>query len=151
MEITLALIKPHVLRNTYAMQQIRALISQNFTILDQKEVCITKELSERFYAEHKGKYFYHRLTSFMNSGPSYALILQSEACIQKWRSLLGPTKVFRAVYADPNCIRALYGLSDTRNACHGSDSEESALREISILFPEFDAAVGSRQAKREEA
>jgi len=66
MEITLALIKPHVLRNTYAMQQIRALISQNFTVLDQKEVCITKELSERFYAEHQGKFFYHRLTSFMN-------------------------------------------------------------------------------------
>ncbi|XP_016925568.1 nucleoside diphosphate kinase 6 [Drosophila suzukii] len=149
MEITLALIKPHVLRNTYAMQQIRALISQNFTVLDQKEVCITKELSERFYEEHQGKFFYHRLTSFMNSGPCYALILQSEACIQKWRSLLGPTKVFRAVYSDPNCIRALYGLSDTRNACHGSDSEASALREIGILFPEFNAAERNRQAKKE--
>lgn len=66
MEITLALIKPHVLRNTYAMQQIRALIAQNFTVLDQKEVHITKELSAKFYEEHRGKFFYHRLTSFMN-------------------------------------------------------------------------------------
>ncbi|KAH8320142.1 hypothetical protein KR074_002864 [Drosophila pseudoananassae] len=148
MEITLALIKPHVLRNTYAMQQIRALIAQNFTVLDQKEVHITKEISARFYEEHRGKFFYHRLTTFMNSGPCYALILQSEACIQKWRGLLGPTKVFRAVYSDPNCIRALYGLSDTRNACHGSDSEESALREIGILFPEFKLDAVSREVKK---
>lgn len=82
------------------------------------------------------------------SGPCYALILQSEACIQKWRGLLGPTKVFRAVYSDPNCIRALYGLSDTRNACHGSDSEESALREIGILFPEFKLDAVSREVKK---
>ncbi|XP_030378709.1 nucleoside diphosphate kinase 6 [Scaptodrosophila lebanonensis] len=137
MEITLAVIKPHVLRNTYAFQQVKQLIKQNFNVLQAKEVRITKELSEQFYAEHQGKFFYHRLTSFMNSGPCYALILQSEACIQKWRSLMGPTKVFRAVYSEPQCIRALYGLSDTRNACHGSDSEASALREIAILFPEF--------------
>ncbi|KAH8375995.1 hypothetical protein KR200_005769 [Drosophila serrata] len=149
-EITLALIKPHVLRNTYAMQQILALIGQHFTVLGQKEVHITKELSQRFYAEHQNKFFYHRLTSFMNSGPCYALILQSEASIQKWRNLLGPTKVFRAVYSDPNCIRALYGLSDTRNACHGSDSEASARREISILFPEFkDALLDAQEPKQE--
>lgn len=51
---------------------------------------------------------------------------------------MGPTKVYKAIYSNPDCIRALYGLSDTRNACHGSDSEESALREISIIFPEFN-------------
>ncbi|XP_062140430.1 nucleoside diphosphate kinase 6 [Drosophila sulfurigaster albostrigata] len=137
MEITLALLKPHVLRNSYALQQIKTLIGKNFTILESKEVCITKELSERFYAEHKGKFFYHRLSTFMRSGPCYAFILESESCIAKWRHLMGPTKVFKAVYSEPNCIRALYGLSDTRNACHGSDSESSALREIAILFPEF--------------
>ncbi|XP_002023531.2 nucleoside diphosphate kinase 6 [Drosophila persimilis] len=149
-EITLAVIKPHVLRNTYALQQIKSLIEQNFRVLDQKEVHITKDLSDRFYAEHQGKFFYHRLTSFMNSGPCYALILQSEGSIQKWRRLMGPTKVFRAVYTEPQCIRALYGLSDTRNACHGSDSEASALREIGILFPEFDVlATADRKVKKE--
>lgn len=66
MEISLALLKPHVLRNTYALNQIKALIGNNFNILEAKEVHITKELSERFYAEHKGKFFYNRLTSFMN-------------------------------------------------------------------------------------
>lgn len=170
MEITLALLKPHVLRNTYALKQIKALIQKNFNVLESKEVHITKELSERFYAEHKGKFFYHRLTSFMNryvtvcrqlysllfssdtfSGPCLAFILQREECIQKWRSLMGPTKVFKAVYSEPDCIRALYGLSDTRNACHGSDSEVSALREIAILFPEFDVAQHRKPDNQKQA
>ncbi|KAM8718770.1 hypothetical protein ACLKA7_001476 [Drosophila subpalustris] len=134
MEITLALLKPHVLRNSYALQQIKGLIENNFTILKAKEVRLTKELSERFYAEHRGKFFYHRLSSFMRSGPCYALILQSEACIQKWRNLMGPTKVFKTVYSQPDCIRAIYGLSDTRNACHGSDSEVAAEQSFLVLF-----------------
>ncbi|EDW65124.1 nucleoside diphosphate kinase 6 [Drosophila virilis] len=138
MEVTLALLKPHVVRNTYAMQQLKSLIGSNFNILAAKELRITKELSECFYADHKDKFFYHRLTTFMQSGPCYAIILQSELCIQKWRRLMGPTKVFNAVYNEPECIRALYGLSDTRNACHGSDSAISARREIAMLFPEFD-------------
>lgn len=138
MEITLALLKPHVVRNVYAFRQIKEIIQQNFTILHTKEVRITKELSELFYAEHRGKFFYNRLVTFMGSGPCHAFVLQSKGSITKWRELMGPTKVYKAVYSHPDCIRALYGLSDTRNACHGSDSEESATREISILFPELN-------------
>ncbi|KAI8121644.1 + type amino acid transporter 1, b-0 [Lucilia cuprina] len=141
MEITLAIIKPHVVRNTVAFRALKSLIKEHFKILDSKEVHITKQLSEKFYEEHKGKFFYNRLTTFMGSGPSYALILQSQDSISKWRGLMGPTKVYKAVYSNPDCIRAIYGLSDTRNACHGSDSVESALREISILFPEFNKDV----------
>lgn len=80
-----------------------------------------------------------RLLYFFDSGPCHALILQGDNVIKQWRLLMGPTKVFRVVYSHPNCLRALYGLSDTRNACHGSDGPESAQREISILFPEFDS------------
>uniref|UniRef100_A0A1I8PZQ5 Nucleoside diphosphate kinase n=1 Tax=Stomoxys calcitrans TaxID=35570 RepID=A0A1I8PZQ5_STOCA len=138
MEITLALIKPHVVRNKLALRSLLAMIKANFTVLESKQIHITKHLSEKFYAEHQGKFFYNRLTTFMGSGPSYALILQSDGGISKWRSLMGPTKVYKAIYTNPDCIRALYGLSDTRNACHGSDSPESALREIDILFPEFN-------------
>ncbi|XP_005186232.2 nucleoside diphosphate kinase 6 [Musca domestica] len=150
MEITLALIKPHVVRNTVALRHLLDLIKDNFQVLESKEVHITKQLSEKFYAEHKGKFFYNRLTTFMGSGPSYALILQSADSIAKWRSLMGPTKVYKAIYSNPDCIRALYGLSDTRNACHGSDSTESAMKEISILFPEFNMteALNAEDQKR---
>ncbi|XP_023179246.2 nucleoside diphosphate kinase 6 [Drosophila hydei] len=147
MEISLALLKPHVVRNTYALQQLKTQIETNFNILAAKDLRITKELSECFYAEHKDKFFYYRLTSLMQSGFCYAFILQSESCIQKWRNLMGPTKVFRAVYTEPECLRSLYGLSDTRNACHGSDSTVSALREIAIVFPEFDISRVASQSK----
>lgn len=50
---------------------------------------------------------------------------------------MGPTKVYKTIYTNPETLRGLYGLSDTRNACHGSDSLESVRREIGIFFPEF--------------
>lgn len=65
MEISLALLKPHVVRNTYALQQLKTQIESNFNILAAKDLRITKELSECFYAEHKDKFFYYRLTSLM--------------------------------------------------------------------------------------
>lgn len=65
MEITLAIIKPHVVRNVVAFQALKNLIKEHFNILDSREVHITKQLSEKFYAEHKGKFFYNRLTTFM--------------------------------------------------------------------------------------
>lgn len=54
-----------------------------------------------------------------------------------WRQLLGPTKVFKTIYSHPESIRGLFGLTDTRNACHGSDSPESAVHEIRKIFPDF--------------
>lgn len=66
------------------------------------------------------------------------MVLGGDSAITKWRALLGPTKVFKAVYSHPNSIRGLFGLTDTRNACHGSDSMDSAKREIGIFFDDFD-------------
>lgn len=51
---------------------------------------------------------------------------------------MGPTKVFKTIFTHPDSIRGKFGLSDTRNACHGSDSPESVKREIDIIFPEFN-------------
>lgn len=79
-----------------------------------------------------------QFTYFPNSGPIEVLILAGDNVITKWRTLLGPTKVYRAIYTHPNSIRGKFGLSDTRNACHGSDSMASAEREIKFFFPDFD-------------
>lgn len=82
-----------------------------------------------------------KLTCFQrySSGPIEVLVLAGDNAITKWRSLMGPTKVFKTIFSHPESIRGQFGLSDTRNACHGSDSTESAKREIEIFFPEFDA------------
>uniref|UniRef100_A0A336LSV1 Nucleoside diphosphate kinase n=1 Tax=Culicoides sonorensis TaxID=179676 RepID=A0A336LSV1_CULSO len=137
--LTLAIIKPHVLKNPFALNAIKQIIEENnFAIRIQKKIQIDQKLAEKFYGEHKGRFFYKRLISFMCSSPSEVLVLERVDAINKWRELLGPTKVFKAVYSHPDSIRALYGLSDTRNACHGSDSLDSALKEIRIFFPTFN-------------
>ncbi|XP_078534047.1 nucleoside diphosphate kinase 6 isoform X2 [Lissotriton helveticus] len=87
-----------------------------------------------------GRFFYQRLVEFMASGPMRAYILAHEDAIKLWRDLMGPTKVFRARYIMPESIRGLYGLTDTRNTTHGSDSFESAKREMAIFFPEFSVS-----------
>ena len=58
---------------------------------------------------------------------------------------MGPTKVFKTIYEDPTCIRALYGTTDTRNATHGSDSEANAKLEMNFFFPEFDYEAWHRE------
>lgn len=73
-----------------------------------------------FYEEHKEKFFYNRLLTFMCSGPSDIYILTDHNAIAKWRQLMGPTKVYQAQYTARDTIRGMYGLSDTRNATHGS-------------------------------
>ncbi|XP_054667663.1 nucleoside diphosphate kinase 6 isoform X3 [Grus americana] len=72
------------------------------------------------------------------SGPMWAYILAHENAVPLWRSLMGPTKVFRARNNVPDSIRGSYGLTDTRNTTHGSDSPASASREIAFFFPEFN-------------
>lgn len=74
----------------------------------------------------------------MFSGPIEVCILAGDNVISKWRDLLGPTRVYKATYSHPDSIRGRHGLSDTRNVCHGSDSIESAKREIGIFFNDFD-------------
>ncbi|CAD5116291.1 DgyrCDS5197 [Dimorphilus gyrociliatus] len=74
----------------------------------------------------------------MSAGPLSALILAKYGGIAEWRSLMGPTKVLKTVHEQPESLRGLYGLSDSRNGLHGSDSEESAKRDIEFFYPEVD-------------
>uniref|UniRef100_A0A8U8BJV9 Nucleoside diphosphate kinase n=1 Tax=Geospiza parvula TaxID=87175 RepID=A0A8U8BJV9_GEOPR len=115
-----------------------AILRHRFLIVRAKEVRCGAEQSRRFYREHAGRFFYQRLVEFMASGPMWAYILAHENAVPLWRSLMGPTKVFRARHSDPDSIRGAYGLTDTRNTTHGSDSPASASREIAFFFPEFD-------------
>ncbi|KAL1464892.1 hypothetical protein WDU94_004499 [Cyamophila willieti] len=138
MELTLCIIKPHVVTAPHTLKAIKdIIILNNFHIVDSLITAMTKDQVEVFYNEHKGKFFYNRLVTQMRSGPSEINILAREDAIRKWRELLGPTKVYTSRFSHPDTIRGMYGISDTRNAAHGSDSPESAAREISIFFPHF--------------
>ncbi|XP_039286108.1 nucleoside diphosphate kinase 6 isoform X2 [Nilaparvata lugens] len=142
LELTFVILKPHVLKVPFVSKEIKDIILKNgFLIIRSKEKTLSPIDLQRFYGEHEKKFFYNRLISFMSSGPIEALILARENAILKWRELMGPTRVFEAQFSAPDTIRGKYGLTDTRNATHGSDSTESAQREMSILFPDFDPVL----------
>ncbi|KAM7130325.1 nucleoside diphosphate kinase 6 isoform 1-T6 [Ciconia maguari] len=121
------------------------ILSNRFLIVRAKKLRCGREESCRFYREHAGRFFYQRLVEFMASGPMWAYILAHENAVPLWRSLMGPTKVFRARNSVPDSIRGTYGLTDTRNTTHGSDSPASASREIAFFFPEFNEQVWYQQ------
>ncbi|NWW11101.1 NDK6 kinase, partial [Oreocharis arfaki] len=165
LQLTLALLKPDAAAHPLVREAVHAAILRHqFLIVRAKELRCGPEQSRRFYREHAGtsgaqrllergadlgrcrlapclsagRFFYQRLVEFMASGPMWAYILAHENAVPLWRSLMGPTKVFRARHSDPDSIRGAYGLTDTRNTTHGSDSPASASREIAFFFPEFD-------------
>jgi len=92
---------------------------------------LTKEKASVFYAVHKGKPFYNDLIEYITSGPIVVLALQKENAVEEFRKLLGPT--------DPNeasegTLRKKYGENKSINAVHGSDCDENAAIELSIMF-----------------
>ncbi|KAJ8033203.1 Nucleoside diphosphate kinase 6 [Holothuria leucospilota] len=138
LEITLAVIKPDVVSHPHKLKEIQNIILQNgFFFVRSKILQWSRRDAELFYREHKGRFFYNRLVGFMSSGPMSAHILAREDAIGHWRKLMGPTKTFRAKHTAPSSLRAQFGLTDTRNATHGSDSPEKAAQEIAFFFPEF--------------
>uniref|UniRef100_A0A3B4FGF2 Nucleoside diphosphate kinase n=1 Tax=Pundamilia nyererei TaxID=303518 RepID=A0A3B4FGF2_9CICH len=136
-ELDVSVLCSNILAHFDALHQ--RILDNNFGIVRCKDLVWRRQDSERFYAEHSGRFFYQRLVEFMSSGPMRAYILAREDAISHWRELMGPTKVFRARFNSPASIRGQFGLTDTRNTTHGSDSLESAQREITFFFPDFCA------------
>ena len=142
LQLTLAVLKPDVVANPIVHSQIKHLIlDHNFLLVKSRKLQLSREKAREFYAEHREKFFYNRLVSYMTCGPITAHIMARQDAIGMWRTLLGPTKVLRTVYLAPNSIRGRFGLTDTRNCAHGSDSEETARREIKFFFPDFDSEL----------
>lgn len=141
MQLTLAILKPDIVQMPLALRHVQNEILRNkFLVVQSRIMQLSKLEAKQFYSEHEQKFFYNRLVTFMSSGPIHAYILLRENAIAEWRKLLGPTKVFKTRYENPDSIRGKFGLSDTRNATHGSDSEETARKEIKFFFPNFDQA-----------
>lgn len=97
---------------------------------------MSKERAEEFYGEHRGKAFFDDLIGFMTSGKVIVLCLEKFDAIRAWRLEMGPTDSELARKIAPTSIRALFGLNNQQNACHGSDSLLSSEREINFWFPE---------------
>jgi len=136
---TYAMIKPDAVH--HAGEIIDRIQQEGFVICQAKKLSLSRANAMKFYAEHEGKLFFEKLIAFMTSGPVIALELMGAKCVSSWRELLGPTKSSVAKDEAPDSIRAIFGTDDTRNACHGSDSDDSASREIGFFFGNFSPKV----------
>ena len=103
----------------------------NLYLVAGKLVHLSDEMASGFYAEHEGKPFFNDLKKFMTSGPVFVQVLEGENAVQKNRDLMGSTNPKEAA---PGTIRADFANSIDANAVHGSDSVESAKREIEYFF-----------------
>ena len=135
-ERTLVLIKPDAMRRGLAGEIMRRLEDRGLAVREAKLMEVDRPLAEEHYAEHAEKVFFGELVEFITSGPTLALVLEGEGAIATVRTTMGATN---PADATPGSIRGDLALSMPDNLVHGSDSPESAAREIGLWFP--DAAL----------
>tara|TARA_B100000214_G_scaffold359327_1_gene320643 strand:+ start:49 stop:459 length:411 start_codon:yes stop_codon:yes gene_type:complete len=128
---TLSIIKPDAVAKNVIGEIISRFETNNLKIVAAKLITLSNSEAGGFYAEHEGKPFYKDLIAFMTSGPVFIQVLEGEDAINKNRELMGNTDPTKA---NPGTIRADFAHTIDANAVHGSDSEESAKREISFFF-----------------
>ncbi|OYN87767.1 nucleoside-diphosphate kinase [Parenemella sanctibonifatiensis] len=131
-ENTFVLIKPDAVRRGLAGQVLARFEAKGLSIVAMELRQVDGDLADTHYAEHVEKHFYPPLRDFITSGPSIALVLNGDQAIETVRQLNGATDGRKAA---PGTIRGDWSLSNRENLVHGSDSPESAAREISLWFP----------------
>ncbi|MBC7640034.1 MAG: nucleoside-diphosphate kinase [Rhodoferax sp.] len=135
-ERSLVLVKPDGVRRGLVGEVLRRVEAKGYTLVALDLRVPARELLAEHYAEHEGKPFYEPLVEFMMSGPVAAAVIEGQRCIEGWRSLAGATDPTAAA---PGTVRGDlgrdWGSKVQQNLVHGSDSPESAAREIAIWFP----------------
>lgn len=135
MENTLSIIKPDAVSKNVLGKILDRFESSGLKIIAIKMLHLDKDIAEGFYVEHKGKPFFEKLINFMTSGPVVVQVLSGENAIKTNRELMGNTNPEEAA---SGTIRSDFAESIDANAVHGSDSPESAEREISYFFTESE-------------
>lgn len=138
-ERTFSIIKPNAITKNVIGQIINRFETAGLSVVASKMLHLTKEQAEGFYAEHEGRPFYEPLIGFMTSAPVIVQVLEGENAVARHREILGATNPEDAL---AGTIRADYGDSLRENSTHGSDSLESAAREIAYFFA--DSEIYSR-------
>ena len=134
MDRTLILVKPDAFARGLTGEIIQRFENKGLKIAALQLVTMSEALAKQHYAEHEGKPFFGELVEFITSGPLVAMVLEGEQAVAAARQVIGATN---PVEAAPGSIRGDYALEVTFNMVHGSDSDESAEREIALWFPEL--------------
>lgn len=130
-ERTLSIIKPGAVQKNVIGEIVSRFEKAGLRVIASRMENLTQEQAQGFYAEHEGKPFYQELVEYMTSGPVVLQVLEGDNAISKNREIMGATNPAEAA---PGTIRAEFADSMTANAVHGSDSPESARREVSFFF-----------------
>ena len=131
MSRTLVLLKPDAIQRSLVGEVIVRLERRGLKIAAMKLMQVSDELAHRHYGEHEGKPFFPRLVRFITSAPIVAIVLEGENAVQLVRATMGQTSPADSA---PGSIRGDYGMTIGMNLVHGSDSDESAQREIQLFF-----------------
>lgn len=134
MERTLILVKPDAFARSLTGEVIARFERKGLALAALKLMQLDEATASEHYAEHKEKPFFGELVEFITSGPLVAMVLEGPHAVAAARQVIGATN---PVEANTGSIRADFGLEVTNNLVHGSDSPESAAREIGIFFPEL--------------
>ena len=133
-ERTLVLLKPDAVRRGLIGEIIGRFEAKGLALVAMDLRTISPEMADQHYAEHVGRDFYPLLRSFVTSGPMVAAVLEGDEAVEVVRALNGATDGRRAA---PGTVRGDLSLSNRENLVHGSDSEQSAKREIALWFPDL--------------
>jgi nucleoside-diphosphate kinase len=129
---TLVLVKPDAVRRGLVGEVVTRLERKGLTLVALELRILDRSLAEQHYAEHREKPFFGDLVAFITGGPLVALVVEGPRAVEGVRRLMGVTD---PVQATPGSIRGDFALEITQNLVHGSDSPESAAREIELFFP----------------
>jgi len=131
MEKTFIMVKPDGVQRNLIGEIVSRFEKKGFTLVGAKLMSVSRELAEKHYAEHKERPFFGELVDFITSGPVFAMVWQGQNVISTARAMMGKTNPADAA---PGTIRGDYAVSVGMNIIHGSDSPESAEREINLWF-----------------
>ncbi|XP_073064558.1 probable nucleoside diphosphate kinase 5 isoform X1 [Primulina eburnea] len=140
-EKTLAMIKPDGVSGNYTDAIKKTILDSGFSITQEMLLQLNEDMVKGFYEEHAAKSFFSSLVQYMTSGPVLIMVLEKTNAVVDWRSMIGPTDANKAKVTHPTSVRAFCGIDSQRNCVHGSDSPESASREISFLFERISSSV----------
>ena len=132
MDRTLILVKPDAFARGLTGEIIARFERKGLRIVALKHMTLERERAEDHYAEHKERPFFGELVDFITSGPLVAMVLEGHEAVKAARQLIGATNPLEAA---PGSIRGDFALEVGQNMVHGSDSDESAEREVALFFP----------------
>lgn len=141
MERTFLMVKPDGVQRNLIGEIVSRFEKKGFKLVGAKLMQISNELAEQHYGEHKERPFFGELVGFITSGPVFAMVWEGENVIATARQMMGKTNPKDAA---PGTIRGDFGVTVGKNVIHGSDSPESAAREISLFFKEEELLTYSK-------